>query len=59
MNKAFLIILVPAILVALWWLTIGWGTRVSLPVGVVMMAVLFGCVFLILRRQGRKTETGR
>ena len=59
MNKAFLIILVPAILVALWWLTVGWGTRVSLPVGVVMMAVLFGCVFWILRRQGRKAETGR
>ncbi len=56
MNKAFLIILVPAIAVSVAWLTVGWGTRVSAPVGIAMVIVLLVCIFMILRRQGQKPE---
>jgi hypothetical protein len=59
MNKAYLIILVPAVIVSLAWLTVGWGTRVSLPVGVVMLVVIFGTIFAVLRRKAGKPQAGR
>lgn len=49
MNRAFLMIVAPALLVALVYLGFGWGLRVAWPVGVVLLAV--GGVALLWRRK--------
>ena len=59
MNKSYLIILVPAVIVSLAWLTVGWGTRVSLPVGVAMLVILLGTVFAVLRRKAQNPHANR
>ena len=51
MNKAFLIILVPAVIVSLAWLTVGWGTRVSVPVGIAVLVAGLACAAVLLRRR--------
>ncbi len=49
MNRAFLIILAPALLVFLLALGLGWGLRVSWPVGVLLLVI--ACVALLIRRR--------
>jgi hypothetical protein len=50
MNRALLIIAIPAFLVSLFWLTIGWGWRTALVGGCVELAVVIGAVVYITRR---------
>jgi membrane protein implicated in regulation of membrane protease activity len=52
MNRAFLIILAPAALVAAAFLGLGWGYTVSLPAGLVVLALASGA-FLLRRRKVR------
>lgn len=59
MNKAFLIILIPAVVVSLAWLTAGWGLRVSVPVGVVVLLIASVSTIVFLRRRKRNPESSR
>ena len=54
MNRAFLIILVPAALVAAAFLGVGWGYTVSLSAGLAVLA-LAGGAFLLRRRKAHPT----
>ena len=49
MNRAFLIILAPALLVAALFLGLGWGLRVSLPGGLAVLGI--GAVAYLLRQR--------
>lgn len=47
MNKAFLIIGIPAFVVSFFWLTFGWGLRVALIViGTELIAVAGGVLYI-------------
>ena len=59
MNKAFLIILIPAVLVSLAWITAGWGLRVSVPVGIAVLLAALASTIVFLRRRRRSSETSR
>ena len=50
MNRALLVIAIPAFLVSIFWLTIGWGWRTALVVGCVELAVAIGAVTYVTRR---------
>ena len=52
MNRAFLLVFAPALLVALAYLGIGWNLRVSLALGVALLAVAGGA---LLWRRWRQT----
>jgi len=52
MNRAFLIILAPALLVAMTFLAMGWGYRVSVRAGVIVLAV--AAAAHLLRRAWQK-----
>lgn len=52
MNRAFLIILAPALLVFVVSLGLGWGLLVSLRVGIALLLVA-GVALLVRRRRGR------
>jgi hypothetical protein len=54
MNRAFLIILAPTLLVAAAFLAVGWGITVSLPAGLGVLG-LAGVAYL-LRRLGRRAR---
>ena len=56
MNKAFLIILIPAVVVSLAWLTVGWGMRVSVPVGIAILLAGLVSAAILLRRRRRSPE---
>jgi hypothetical protein len=46
-NKAFLIIGIPAFVVSFFWLTFGWGLRVALIViGTELIAVAGGVLYI-------------
>lgn len=52
MNKAFLIIGIPAFVVSFFWLTFGWGVRVAaIVVGAELIVVAVGIIYL--RRRER------
>lgn len=59
MNKAFLIILVPAMIVALAWITVGWGLRASVPVGFAFLIAGLAVAAILLRRRRRNPEASR
>jgi hypothetical protein len=59
MNKAFLIILVPAVVVSLAWLTAGWGLRVSVPAGIAVVLITLVSAIVFLRRRRRNPEASR
>jgi hypothetical protein len=44
MNRALLLIAIPAFLVSIFWLTIGWGWRAALAGGCLELAVAIGAV---------------
>jgi hypothetical protein len=50
MNRAFLIIAIPAFLVSIFWLTLGWGWHTAVIGGCVEIAVGAGVVFYTVRR---------
>jgi hypothetical protein len=66
MNRAFLIIAIPAFLVSIFWLTLGWGWHVAVIGGCVELAIGVGVVLYAARHasasHGRGpggSETGR
>ncbi|MFY9801493.1 MAG: hypothetical protein WA211_08255 [Candidatus Acidiferrales bacterium] len=51
MNRAFLIILVPFILVTIFWLTLGWGWRVAMMGGCLEIAIAAAVAVFFSRRR--------
>jgi hypothetical protein len=51
MNRAFLIIAIPAFLVSIVWLTLGWGWRTALIGGCLEIAIGVAVVIYAARRQ--------
>jgi hypothetical protein len=58
MNRAFLIILVPFIVVTIFWLTLGWGWRTAVIGGCLEIAITIAVVILISRRQAARPNPG-
>lgn len=50
MNRAFLIIAIPAFIVSFIWLYIGYGLAVAMPVTAVELAAAIGGIFYLRRR---------
>jgi hypothetical protein len=50
MNRALLVIAIPAFLVSIFWLTIGWGWRTALAGGCLELAVAIGAVVYLKHR---------
>lgn len=55
MNRAFLIIAIPAFIVSFVWLYVGYGLAVAVPVIVGELAAAIGGV-IYLRRRASQTE---
>jgi len=51
MNKAFLIIAIPAFATCFGWLAFGWGWRVAVIGSVIELMVVGAALVYILRRQ--------
>ena len=51
MNRALVLIAIPAFLVSIFWLTLGWGWRTALVVGCVELAITTGAVNYLSRRK--------
>jgi hypothetical protein len=58
MNRALLLIAIPAFLVSIFWLTIGWGWRTALVGGCVELAIGFGAVNYLSRRKSTPPNPG-
>lgn len=58
MNRAFLIILVPFILVTIFWLTLGWGWRTAVIGGCLEIAITVAVAIFISRRQAARSHSG-
>jgi len=50
MNRAFLIIAIPAFLVSIFWLTLGWGWHTAVIGGCLEIAIGAGVVVYAMRR---------
>jgi membrane protein implicated in regulation of membrane protease activity len=57
MNKAFLIVGIPAVVTSFCWLAFGWGWRVACSVTGAELVVITTFVIYVLRRQ-RQRATG-
>jgi membrane protein implicated in regulation of membrane protease activity len=51
MNRALLLIAIPAFLVSIFWLTLGWGWRTALVIGCIELAIAAGVVNYFSRRK--------
>ena len=58
MNRAFLIIAIPAFLVSIFWLTLGWGWHTAVIGGCVEIAIGVGIVICTARRQNAPQNPG-
>jgi hypothetical protein len=58
MNRAFLIILVPFIVVTIFWLTLGWGWHAGLMGGCLEIAISVAVAIFISRRQAVRPNSG-
>lgn len=58
MNRAFLIILVPFIVVTIFWLTLGWGWRTAVMGGCLEIAITVAVAICISRRQATRSNPG-
>jgi hypothetical protein len=58
MNRAFLIILIPFILVTIFWLTLGWGWHVAIIGGCLEIAITAAIAILISRRRTARPSAG-
>jgi hypothetical protein len=58
MNRAFLIILIPFILVTIFWLTLGWGWHVAVIGGCLEIAITAAIAILISRRRTVRPNAG-
>jgi membrane protein implicated in regulation of membrane protease activity len=53
MNRAFLVVGVPAVITSFCWLAFGWGWRVAVGVTTGEILAITGLVIYVLRRQNR------
>jgi hypothetical protein len=51
MNRALLLIAIPAFLVSIFWLTLGWGWRTATVVGFMELAIATGAVNYFSRKK--------
>jgi hypothetical protein len=58
MNRAFLIILVPFILVTIFWLTLGWGWHTAVIGGCLEVAITVAVAIFISRRRTARPNSG-
>ncbi len=58
MNRAFLIIAIPAFLVSIFWLTLGWGWHTAIIGGCIEIAIAAGAVVYATRRTGAAQNPG-
>jgi len=58
MNRAFLIIAIPAFLVSIFWLTLGWGWHTAVIGGCLEIAVGVGVVLYAVRRPTTPQSSG-
>jgi hypothetical protein len=58
MNRAFLIIAIPAFLVSIFWLTLGWGWRTAVIGGCVEIAIGVGVVIYAARHTSAPQSPG-
>jgi len=57
MNRAFIVIAVPALITSFCWLLYDWGLRVAIPVTLVELAIAAGVIIHVRRRE--RSEAGR
>ena len=58
MNRALLIIAIPAFLVSIFWLTLGWGWRIAVIGGCVEIAIGVGVVIYAARHASAPQSPG-
>jgi hypothetical protein len=58
MNRAFLIIAIPAFLVSIFWLTLGWGWHTAVIGGCLEIAIGAGVVIYTARRPSAPQSPG-
>ena len=58
MNRAFLIILIPFILVTIFWLMLGWGWHTAVVGGCLEVAIAIAAAIFISRRQAARPNPG-
>ena len=58
MNRAFLIIAIPAFLVSIFWLTLGWGWHTAAVGGCLEIAIGAGVVIYAARRPNVPQSSG-
>ncbi|MGH9775248.1 MAG: hypothetical protein ACRD50_09910 [Candidatus Acidiferrales bacterium] len=51
MNRAYLIIGIPAFVVSFFWMLLGWGLRVALPITLGELALALAAIFYVRRRE--------
>jgi membrane protein implicated in regulation of membrane protease activity len=56
MNRAFLVVGIPAVITSFCWLAFGWGWRVAIGVTAAEFVVISGAVICILRRQKQRAS---
>jgi membrane protein implicated in regulation of membrane protease activity len=56
MNKAFLIIAIPAFATSFGWLAFGWGWRVAVVGSAIELAIAAAGVAYLLRRQNARSR---
>jgi len=54
MNRAFLILIIPAMVTSFLWITVGWGWRLAVEVTAAEIAVAVAIVIYLLRRQSAR-----
>jgi len=58
MNRGFLIIAIPAFLVSIFWLTLGWGWHTAVIGGGLEIAIGVGVVIYAARRRNASQNPG-
>jgi membrane protein implicated in regulation of membrane protease activity len=52
MNKGLLIIAIPAIVISIFWLTLGWGWHTAIIGGLLEVAIVVALGIYTMRRNG-------
>lgn len=56
MNRAFLIVFVPAVITSFCWLAFGWGWRLAIGVTATEIVAIIAFVIYVLRRQSQRAS---
>ncbi len=57
MNRAFLVVLAPAVVVSSCWMAFLWGLRVAVPGALVEVAVFAGVIVYVRRKEAGRAES--